>query len=282
MINLNGTLLSDSSPTLTANNRGFLYGDALFETLKHTNTQALFWEDHYFRLMASMRIFGMEIPLDFTPDFFEQEFLRTIKAQSASAPAWRVRLTVFRKEGGRYTPTSNQVDFLIQCTPMDQLLYPQPFSGYVVDLYKDHYVQPGLLSNLKSNNKALQVLGSVFAQRQELNNCILLNDQKEITEALNGNLFLVFGNELHTPLLASGCLDGIMRKQIIGLADKLSMEVVERAITPFELQRADELWITNTLTGVCPVERYRRKTYHNQVALKALELLNRNISEKSV
>lgn len=278
MINLNGTLLSETPPSLTANNRGFLYGDAVFETLKHTYTQALYWEDHYFRLMASMRIFGMEIPLEYTPDFFEKEFLRTIKGQSTAAPAWRIRLTVFRNDGGRYTPTTHQVSFLIQSTPLEQATYPQPANEYVVDLYKDHYVQPSMLSNLKSNNKALQVLGSVFAQRQELDNCILLNDRKEVTEALNGNLFLLFGDTLHTPPLTSGCLDGIMRKQLMRLSDKLSLKVEERAITPFELQRADELWVTNTVVGISPVVRYRRKTYQNQVALKALDLLNTHIA----
>ena len=278
MINLNGTLLSETPPSLTANNRGFLYGDAVFETLKHTTTQALYWEDHYFRLMASMRIFGMEIPLEYTPDFFEKEFLRTIKGQSTAAPAWRIRLSVFRNDGGRYTPTSHQVSFLIQSTPLEQATYPKPDKEYVVDLYKDHYVQPSMLSNLKSNNKALQVLGSVFAQRQELDNCILLNDRKEVTEALNGNLFLLFGDTLHTPPLTSGCLDGIMRKQLMRLSDKLSLKVEERAITPFELQRADELWVTNTIVGISPVVRYRRKTYQNQVAIKALDLLNSNIA----
>ncbi|MGB0260704.1 MAG: aminotransferase class IV [Flavobacteriaceae bacterium] len=278
MINLNGTLLSETPPALTANNRGFLYGDAVFETLKHTTTQALYWEDHYFRMMASMRIFGMEIPLEYTPDFFEKEFLRTIKGQSTAAPAWRIRLTVFRNDGGRYTPTTHQVSFLMQSTPLEQATYPQPANEYVVDLYKDHYVQPSMLSNLKSNNKALQVLGSVFAQRQELDNCILLNDRKEVTEALNGNLFLLFGDTLHTPPLTSGCLDGIMRKQLMRLSDKLSLKVEERTITPFELQRADELWVTNTIVGISPVVRYRRKTYQNQVALKALDLLNTHIA----
>ena len=274
IINLNGTLLSGVSTSSTANNRGFLYGDAVFESIKHTGNKALFLEDHYFRLMASMRIFGMEIPLEFTLDFFEQEFLRTIKGQSVTAPAWRIRLTVFRADGGRYTPATNQIDFLIQSEPLDQFKYPQPTDDYVVDLYKDFYVQPSMLSNLKSNNKALQVLGSVFAQRQDLQNCILINDRKEVAEALNGNIFLVFGNELHTPPLNSGCLDGIMRKQLMALADKLSLKVEERSITPFELQRADELWITNSITGITPVVQYRRKTYQNQVAIKALDLLN--------
>jgi branched-chain amino acid aminotransferase len=274
MVNLNGTLLSGASPSLTADNRGFLYGDAVFETIKHTGQKALFLEDHYFRLMASMRIFGMEIPLEFTLDFFEQEFLRTIKGQSVTAPAWRVRLTVYRAEGGRYMPVNNNVNFLIQSEPLDQLKYPQPNDNYVVDLYKDFYVQASMLSNLKSNNKALQVLGSVFAQRQDLQNCILINDRKEVTEALNGNIFLVFGNELHTPPLNAGCLDGIMRKQLMAMADKLSLKVEERAITPFELQRADELWVTNTITGITPVVQYRRKIYQNQVAIKALDLLN--------
>ena len=74
MINSNGSLLNVDS-TLLSNNRGFLYGDAVFETLKICNGKILFWEDHYFRLMASMRILRMEIPMNFTLEYLENQVI---------------------------------------------------------------------------------------------------------------------------------------------------------------------------------------------------------------
>jgi branched-chain amino acid aminotransferase len=70
MINFNGNIVSVENNSLYTN-RGFLYGDAVFETLKIVDKKILFWEDHYFRLMASMRIIRMEIPMHFTLEFFE-------------------------------------------------------------------------------------------------------------------------------------------------------------------------------------------------------------------
>ena len=69
MINLNGTLYSEETAKLSIRNRGLLYGDAVFETIKGVNGQLFFWEDHYFRLMASMRIIRMEIPMHFSMEF---------------------------------------------------------------------------------------------------------------------------------------------------------------------------------------------------------------------
>ena len=130
---------------------------------------------------------------------------------------------------------------------------------YRVDLYKDHYVQAGMLPNLKTNNKILNVLGSIFAKENDLDNCILINDNKEVVEALQSNLFLLFGQEIHTPPLTSGCLDGIIRKQIIRLAKDLDLTLKETAINPFDLQKADELWLSNSIQGIRAVTNYQKK-----------------------
>ncbi len=74
MINYNGEILPDTA-VLSNSNRGFLYGDGVFETLKVVNGNVLFLEDHYFRLMASMRIVRMQIPADFTLEFLEQHVI---------------------------------------------------------------------------------------------------------------------------------------------------------------------------------------------------------------
>jgi branched-chain amino acid aminotransferase len=200
--------------------------------------------------------------------------MQLIQAQEVNSSAWRLRLTVFRDSGGRYIPDHNRVAFVIGCEPLPQDRFLDEVTKYTVDLYKDHYVQAGMLPNLKTNNKILNVLGSIFAKENDLDNCILVNDNKEVVEALQSNLFLLFGQEIHTPPLTSGCLDGIIRKQIIRMAKGLNLTLKETAINPFDLQKADELWLSNSIQGIRAVTNYRRKTYQSQIYPKAVALLN--------
>lgn len=277
MFNLNGTI-SSTSQALSIENRGFRYGDSLFETIKVHQGHILFWEDHYFRLMASMRILRMEIPMHFTMEFMEEQILNTLKANDLLEKTARVRLYVYRREGGLYQPKDRNVDYLILADQLDNVSYKFMATSYEVDLFKDYFVAPGLLSTLKTNNRILNVVGSVYAEENELDNCLLLNTNKQVIEALNGNLFVLKGKELKTPPLVDGCLNGVMRKQIMSLAKKLDgVEVVEASISPFELQKADEMFISNTIAGMVPITKYRKKTYSVDYAGELLKKLNEEI-----
>ncbi|RZN80592.1 MAG: aminotransferase class IV [Winogradskyella sp.] len=277
MININGNLISSKAAKVSIENRGYKYGDALFETLKVVNGKIFFLEDHYFRLMASMRILRMEIPMNFTMEFLEEEILKTVEANNLSQNTARVRLNVDRGEGGKYLPNeSNTIGYNIVAETLNNPFYPvNPFENYIVDLYKDYYMAPGLLSGLKSNNKALQVIGSIYAKENELSNCLVLNTNKSVIEALNGNLFLVKGDVIKTPPLEDGCLKGIMRKQILELLqNNPNYNIEEASISPFELQKADELFITNTIVGIQSIGQYRKKKYVNITAEAIIKMLN--------
>jgi branched-chain amino acid aminotransferase len=274
MIYFNGALLEENT-VLSTENRGYAYGDALFETIKTSGGKILFWEDHYFRLMASMRIMRMEIPMNFTMEFLEAEITKTLEANQLQKASARVKLTVHRKEGGLYTPKTNEIDFTIAVKPIQDDFYLIQDAFYEVDLFKDYYVAPGLLSTLKTNNKALNVIGSIYAKENALNNCLLLNTNKHVVEALNGNVFLVKGNIIKTSPLGDGCLKGIMRTQLMNIINALpEYELVEESISPFELQKADELFITNVIVGIQPISKYRKKVYKNEVSKLLLQKLN--------
>ncbi|MCB0458420.1 MAG: aminotransferase class IV [Flavobacteriaceae bacterium] len=275
MINYNGTIISTEQYFLSHNNRGFKYGDALFETLKVEGNSIIFSEDHYFRLMASMRMIRMKIPMTFTQEFFEEQINKTVNANQLESA--RVRFTVFRKDGGLYLPNSNDIDFVVEAYQLDN----NSKQEYEIDIFKDHYVLSGLLSTLKSNNKLLNVVASVYADENGLDNCVLLNEKKNIVEAINGNIFLVKANSIITPSLTEGCLKGIIRKKIIEILQKDdNYEIIETEISPFELQKADEVFITNSIVGIQSVTRYKKKTYTTEVAqylkekLKELEAKN--------
>lgn len=274
MTNFNGTLQASDTLNIATNNRAFLYGDAVFESIKAVNGKLLFWEDHYFRLMASMRILRMEIPLTFTPEFLEQELLKTLEhAHLLNKPA-RLRITVYRNGGGTYMPQENGVGYYAFAKAHSDPFYTLNTAPYEVELYKDHYVNPDIISTLKTTNRVLNVTASIYAQENGYDNCLLLNTRKNVVEAIQGNLFLVAGKVIKTPPLEDGCLRGIIRKQLIALIIQTDYELQETSISPFELQKADELFITNTIIGIRPISKYRKKVFTNETALELLKLLN--------
>ncbi|WP_130736687.1 aminotransferase class IV [Flavobacterium sp. J27] len=274
MVNYNGTILENSGIAIEEN-RGFLFGDSVFETVRVLDKKVLFLEDHYFRLMASMRIFRMEIPMNFTMEFFEEQILLLVNAQEIDCHSFRVRLSIFRKEAGFYLPKTNNIAYVIACVPLESDIYGFKKTAYEVELYKDAYVTKQLFSSLKSNNKIIQVAGSIFASENGYDNCLLLNDEKNVIEALQGNIFMRMGNTISTPPVTDGCLNGIMRKQILNLAKKKEQyEVVEQSISPFDLQKADELFVTNVITGIQPITKYRKKEYEVKTASELLQALN--------
>ncbi|MFV5695068.1 aminotransferase class IV [Flavobacterium sp. LB3P122] len=273
MINFNGTIVSQDTNILTQN-RAFLYGDAVFETVKILNNKILFLEDHYFRLMSSMRVVRMEIPMNFTMEYFEEQILSLVKNNSLDDSA-RARITIYRNDGGYYLPQNNTISFLIHVTALEEKFYSIDKKEYEVDLYKDFYVTKQLLSSIKTTNKIINITGSIYANENGLDNCILLNDSKNVVEALQGNIFMLLGNKLITPPVSEGCLNGVMRKQILSLAKKMAnLEVVEEVVSPFDLQKADELFITNVIKGIQPVTKYRKKGFATKLANELVEKLN--------
>jgi branched-chain amino acid aminotransferase len=192
----------------------------------------------------------------------------------------RARITVYRNDGGYYLPKTNTISFLINAIALENTFYTIDSNEYEVDLYKDFYVTKQLLSSIKTTNKILNTTASIYADENGLDNCLLMNDSKNVIEALQGNLFMVLGNTLITPPVSEGCLNGVMRKQILELAKKIeNLEVVEAVISPFDLQKADELFLTNVIKGIQPITKYRKKEFSTNIANQLLEKLNKKISE---
>lgn len=278
MINFNGDLVAQSNENIEQN-RGFLYSDAVFETLKVLDGKVLFLEDHYFRLMASMRILRMEIPLEFTLEYLESEILKSINALNLNNA--RVRLTVFRTGEGRYFPEQRTVGYIIVAENTGSV-YENTASKYEVELFKDFHISKHLLSTLKTTSCLINITASIFAQENNYENCLLINDDKNVIEAINGNIFVIKDNVVSTPPITDGCKNGIIRKKIIEIVNKTDgLTFEERSVSPFELQKADELFITNIAIGIQSVTQYRKKMFTNTVANNLIIKLNAQIKFNS-
>ncbi len=285
MINFNGKIVSNAQANLSVFNRGYAYGDAVFETIRVNGNVILFWEDHYFRLMASMRILRMRIPMDFTLEYLEKQILDTVASHGIPKnQSVRVKLNVFRDSEGLYTPQKNNVGFFISVAKIDQPFYALneiESNAYEIELFKDHMVAKDLLSTLKTNNRVLNVLAGIFAKENNFANMLLLNTDKKVIEATNGNIFLVKGSLIKTPPTADGCISGVLKKQILRiLKNNKELKIEENSISAFELQKADELFITNVIGGITSVTKYRKKKYSTDVTKKVLSLLNFDIRLK--
>jgi len=275
MIHINGELVTSQSAQLNISNRGFQYGDALFETIRVINNKIMFWETHYFRLMSSMRILRMEIPDFFSPENLADFIHQLIEANQFQNQAVKIKINVYRDSKGLYFPDRNDIGYLIQATPIDSPFFIKSETHCEVELFKDHYVNSGLLSTLKTNNKIVQILASIFADENGYNNCLLLNENKAVVETTNGNLFLLKGNKLKTPPLTDGCLNGIIRKQLVEIISQLpEFELEEASISPFELQKADELFYTNAIQGIVAINKYRKKEFSEDFSTQLIGKLN--------
>jgi branched-chain amino acid aminotransferase len=266
MVNNNGNIVAEAN--LSMDNRAFNYADALFETCKVVAGKVQFWEDHYFRLMASMRMLRMQIPMEFTLEYLEKEVLK-LTAQ-LEGNTFRVKLLVYRDAGGFYTPNTNTVSFLIRANELESDGF-LPKEQYRVDLFKDYYTSTDLLATLKTTQKTLNVLAAIYAQENNLDSCLLVNTSKNISEAIAANLFLVKEKMIITPPLSAGCLKGVMRKKIIELIQKeKNFTFIEKDISPFDLLKADELFLTNSIQGIQPITQYRKKLFTTTVSKQLL------------
>lgn len=274
LVSYNGEILVDYELEMHLDNRAFKYGDSVFETIKYSNGNLNFWEDHYFRLMSAMRIVRMEIPMDFSPEFIESKIQELIQAKHNEKQSCRIRLSIVRQDGGLYTPSSNDIDYLIETTVIEDADYVLNKSGLKMDVFKDHLKPKGLLSNIKSTNCLVYTVAGIYAKENELDDVILINEDKHVVESVSSNVFLIQGNKLITPTIEAGCLRGVIRKNILKIAEHAHLEVEEKDFSPFEIQRADEMFLTNAIKGMQWVSHFKKKSFSNEKVKVLLQVLN--------
>ncbi|WP_027066833.1 aminotransferase class IV [Maribacter sp. Hel_I_7] len=275
MFNFNGELLHKNTDFLNENNRGVQLGDAVFEELRVINGDVIFLEDHYLRLMSSMRILRMEIPMNFTMEFMEEEILKLI-SEDGLRETKQIKFTVYRNTSdNNFSKSDNSISYFITSTTLINPFFVLDDKAYEVELFKDFYKNSSMLSNLDTNNKILNVVGSIYAQENDYQDCLLLNERKQVIEALNGNVFIVKGNQVKTPPITDGCVNSVIRKKIIDIVSKFNeVEFLEESLSPFELQKADELFIANNVNGLVSITKYRKKDFVNTTAKSLIGKLN--------
>jgi branched-chain amino acid aminotransferase len=280
-INNNGVISEASNAAIMINNRSFRYGDALFESIRIANHRPQFLKEHLKRLLTGMQVLKMQ-PHPLLHESFLEAAIMELALKNNIGAGGRVRLTVYRNDGGFYTPDNNDVSYFIEVDALEEDNYLLNAKGYTIDLFPEFKKQLNVLSNIKSANSILYVLASVNRKQLGLDECLLLNDKYCIIEAISSNIFAVKNGVLYTPPVGDGCVDGVMRKKIIEIAQANRIAVYEISIMQNVLLGADELFLTNAIHGIRWIVAYKQKRYFNNTSKKLIDKLNEVIKNEVV
>ncbi len=269
----NGHLISLYEPALSFNNRAFRYGDSLFESIRLSNGKVMFLADHVKRVKLGMTTLRMNVPAEFTSANIEHLIIELVKKNNLASDA-RLRLTIFRNEGGHYTPVTNDISFLIESESIEDKGYTLNQKGLWVDVYAEIRKPINKISNIKTGSSLLYVMAGLTKTSLRLDECLLINDTGNIVESISSNIFIVKNGVLYTSPITEGCVDGVMRKQIIEFAKQHKILVFEQPLTVHTLTNGDELFLTNAVKGIQWVGQFKNKFYTNRTAVFFTEKLN--------
>ena len=271
---LNGHFYEANKPLFDNNNRAFKFGDALFETMRCHKTRPLFFHDHYSRLLRGMAILQHSIASLPSMTTFSEQIEKLIVRNRLFYDA-RVRLTVFRRGAGLYTPEDNSVGYLLEATPLENSGYQLNESGLRIGVSSDFPKIWNPLSPFKTLATAPYILGGLCKTKNYWDDCLITNNHERLIEAISSNLFWVRDDKLYTPAISSGCVEGIMRHQIINFAEQQGLIIHEtQGALPEELLQAQEIFLTNAVTGVRWVVAFQDKRYYNRLPKKIVRWLN--------
>ena len=261
------------APVLTTSNRGFKFGDGLFESMRMINQKLQFADLHADRLAAGMKALKID-----GHALMDDYFLRQKTADLAKKNRWngnvRFRLSVYRQGAGVYTPESNKSGYVLEGLPLKSIAYELNSKGLIIDVFDEMTKSIDKLSNFKTSNALLYVMAGLFKTQNRLDEAIILNQSGFLCESISSNIFVVYDKQIYTPALTEGCIGGVMRSTIMQICKMNDIPLIEAQISPEVLKEAEEVFITNATQGIQWIMGYGRKRYFNEFSKYLNEKLN--------
>ncbi len=262
-----GKVLPALEPVLLSGNKGYRYGDGLFETIKVVNGQVPLFDLHMQRLYAGMQLLEFAIPSFLTPGKLKEDIVSLCNVNGCSGLA-RVRVSVSRGEGGVYEQENDHLHYLIESSPANPAVNVFNQNGWVIGIYPLARKSMDAFAALKSANYLPYSMAARFARQQQWDDCLLLNAEGNIADASIANLFLIKDGVIFTPAEGQGAVHGVMRKYLIEKMRYAGWEVREEVITPGQLMKADELFLTNAMYGLRWIASLEHTSFDNRLSRK--------------
>ncbi|HAN77152.1 MAG TPA: 4-amino-4-deoxychorismate lyase [Bacteroidales bacterium] len=276
----NGEFYPTGIPVIQADNRSFKFGDGVFESIRVYGENIMFLAEHLDRLKRACQVLQLDIPLAIgTVENLTEQIFKLLH-RNRWFIGTKIRVTVYRKAGGLFAPEHSAAEWLIEAQNLEHGFYSMNSKGLIVGIYSDVRKVYNKLSFFKSSSSLLYVTAGLFQMQNRLDDVLLLNNHNFIVEGLSSNIFLVKGNFLLTPSLDQGCVEGIMRAQVIRIAEQNGFKVFDNcAIEPTDLVKSEEVFLTNS-AGIRWVSGFEQKRFFNKTATFFLNELNKEVVKK--
>jgi len=257
----NGKFVAAEEPVLIASNRGYRYGDGLFETMKVVKGVIALEAFHFERLLNGLALLKLETPKLFTKEKLQQEILSLCKKNNCEKLA-RVRLSLFRGNGGLYDE-DKKAQYIIECWPLPESVNKLNENGLVIGIYPDAKKSCDQFSNLKSANFLVYSMAAQFVEENKWNDGLVLNTAGNIADSTIANIFIIKNGNVLTPPLTEGCVNGVMRRYVMERLKVAGIRCKEKSLAVDDVTDADEIFLTNAIKGISWVKQFNDKVYSN-------------------
>lgn len=261
----NGKLLAAGKLIISADNRGFRFGDGFFETMKMIEENIPLQTYHFERLFSSLQILNFEKPDYFIADYLSEQ-IKKVTAKNNHTQSARIRLTIFRGDGGLYEYENNFPNYIIQTWKIDPQTSAWNKNGLCTGIYAKARKSCDDFSHIKSNNYLPYVMAAQWTKENKLDDAIILNNYNRIAEATIANIFLINDGKIKTPALSEGCVSGVMRRYIIQSLKKENIPFEETQIYTDEPAEANEIFLTNAVQGIKWIKQCENYNYSSELA----------------
>lgn len=249
---------------LPISNRAFQYNDGFFETIIIQNRKLKFWRDHQERIQEAAKALRLQLPKELLAPDFEEELLRLADRNNA-ATYGRLKLKIWRSGAGIYTPETNAVDWLATVQPT----MPPAAKPIAVGICQNVHTVFSPLSYFKGPNALLYILAGTEKKELQQDDMLLLSQQHFISELISSNIFWIRNKTLFTPALTTGCVNGILRRNILWLCASQNIKVNEGHFQVEQLYKADVVFSAN-VTGIKTISHLQNKQLDSQPDLADL------------
>ena len=272
IVYINGLFWTIDKANISVLDRGFTYGDGLFETMRVYSGKIFRLEHHLDRLFQSARSIFIELPI--TKNEIQSAIYAAIKLNGLSDSI--VRLTVTRGElgSGVNVDYSSPPTIVILVKPVKAISKKTYKEGIGIKLYKKSAIRTqGISNKIKSCNYLSNIILRENALKENFFEAILLDHNHNVTEGTISNIFIIKNNQLKTPITNEFVLSGIIRQAILDLCLENNIPFKEDLITERELYEADELFLTNSAIEILPV----RNINHHKLKNRGMRPMTKHI-----
>ena len=260
MINSNGNLILSFNEIPESLIKNLHLHLSVLEVLRYENQTILFWELHYFRIIAGLRRQRFEIPMNYTMEYLRAEVLKLMNFRFSKEKSALISF--------QFIPYQDSIAFLMSYSEVKSFNKIESAENYIVDLFKEGNIQANSLSNLSTANTTLFNIANRYANENGFDDCVILNDQKNLAETIQGSIYLLQGDKIFTPTLKCGCQDFVLRSAFNEwlLKKQKLYKLIEQEINSFELQKSNEIMVLSLKHGGQGISHYRKSTFiYNQL-----------------